>query len=92
MSTMPRHSTKMTAACEITQLWVGEHARNQGIGTMLLEAAEEEAKSKVCVTILVKSYSFQAPQFYERNGYRIEHILDGFPEERAHYTLTKSIG
>ena len=59
---------------------------------MLLEAAEVEAKSKRCRTILVKSYSFQAPHFYERYGYKKEHILNGFPEGYNYYTLVKKIG
>src|SRR5215467_10414440 len=38
--------------CEITQVWVDEKVRNKGLGKMLLKAAEEEAKSKGCHTIL----------------------------------------
>ena len=66
-------------ACEITQLWVDENARKNGIGKLLLEAAEAEAKSKGCLTIVVKSYSFQAPHFYEKHGFEITHILNDFP-------------
>ena len=80
------------SACEITQLWVDENARKNGIGKMLLEAAEVEAKSKGCLTILVKSYSFQAPHFYEKYGFKIKNILDGFPEGYSYYTLAKRIG
>lgn len=79
-------------ACEITQFWVHQNVRNNGIGKMLLQAAEAEAKSKGCVTILVKSYSFQAPHFYERHGYTIEHILNGFPRGYSYYMLAKRIG
>ena len=78
--------------CEITQLWVDEKVRKDGIGERLLEAAEAEAKSKECRTILVRSYSFQAPHFYERYGYKAEHILDGFPEGHSYYILVKRIG
>jgi len=78
--------------CEITQLWVNENARKNGIGKMLLEAAEAEAKSKCCYTILVRSYGFQAPHFYERYGFRIGHILSDFPEGHSYYILTKRIG
>jgi len=77
--------------CEITQLWVDEKVRGMGIGKMLLEAAEAEARNKGCVTALVKSYSFQSPHFYERYGYKIEHILYGFPEGHRYYTLTKRV-
>jgi len=80
------------SACEITQLWVAENARKNGIGKMLLEAAEAEAKSNGCLTILVRSYSFQAPRFYEKYGYKAKLILNGFPEGYCYYILTKSIG
>jgi GNAT superfamily N-acetyltransferase len=79
-------------ACEITQLWVDERARKHGIGQALLEAAEAEAKGQGCITILVRSYSFQAPHFYERYGYKPELILNGFPEGYFYYILTKKIG
>ena len=78
--------------CEITQLWVDEKLRKLRIGKMLLEAAEAEARSKGCMTVLVKSYSFQAPHFYERYGYEIEHILYGFPRGYRYYILAKKIG
>jgi len=80
------------AACEITQLWVGENARKNGVGKLLLEAAEAEAKSKGCLTIVVKSYSFQAPHFYEKHGFEITHILNDFPPGYNYYVLSKEIG
>jgi len=79
-------------ACEITQLWVDEKARKHGIGKKLLEAAEEEAKSKGCLTILVRSYSFQAPHFYERYGYKTELMLNNFPEGYSYHILVKRMG
>jgi GNAT superfamily N-acetyltransferase len=80
-----------SGACEITQLWVAESVRSKGIGRMLLHAAEEEARSKRCSMILVKTYSFQAPSFYLRHGYRTEHVIDGFPAGHGYYTLTKKL-
>lgn len=78
-------------ACEITQLWVDETVRENGFGKMLLEAAEEEAKSKGCVIILVRTYSFQAPHFYERYGFDIQYRLNNFPDAHNYYILTKRI-
>ena len=75
--------------CEITQLWVTESRRKNGIAKILLEAAEDEAISNQCFTILVRSYSFQAPFFYEKNGYKVEHVLDSFPLGYKYYILTK---
>lgn len=77
--------------CEITQLWVDKKIRGRGIGRMLLKEAEVEAKSKGCRTILVRSYSFQAPHFYEKHGYTAEHIINEFPGGHSYHILTKEI-
>jgi ribosomal protein S18 acetylase RimI-like enzyme len=76
---------------EITLFWVKEEFRNNGLGKMLLKAAEDEIIKKGCITILLRSYSFQAPLFYEKNGYKTVFILDDFPTGYRHYTLVKSI-
>jgi ribosomal protein S18 acetylase RimI-like enzyme len=78
--------------CEITQLWVDEKVRKDGLGKMLLEAAEVETKSKGCHTIMVRSFSFQAPHFYERYGFKTEHIITDFPKAYDYYILSKRIG
>jgi ribosomal protein S18 acetylase RimI-like enzyme len=77
--------------CEITQLWVDEKVRKDGLGKMLLEAAEVETKSKGCHTIMVRSFSFQAPHFYERYGFETEHIITDFPKAYDYYILSKRI-
>lgn len=77
--------------CEITQLWVHEQARANGIGRALLMAAEGEAKSKGCATILVRSASYQAPHFYEKHGYRTAWILNDFPPGSDYYILLKKL-
>lgn len=79
------------AACEITNLWVSDHERKKGMGKKLLGAAEEEARKRGCEQILVRSYSFQAPHFYQKNGFKIEHIVDGFPEGHQYYFLLKQL-
>jgi len=40
---------------------------------------------------MVRSFSFQAPHFYEKQGYRIEHVLDSFPKGYCYYILLKRI-
>ena len=76
-------------ACEITLLWVSEALRGKGLGKKLLTAAENEAKARKCKTILVRSYSFQAPGFYEKNGYKVEFVVENFPEGYNYFTLKK---
>ena len=77
--------------CEITQLWVNKKVRGNGVGKMLLEEAEAEARGKGCVSILVRSYSFQAPHFYEKFGYKVQHVLNDFPKGHNYYILVKEL-
>jgi GNAT superfamily N-acetyltransferase len=53
----------------VETLWVAEAQRGDGWGSRLLAAAEEAAKSRGCVQVLVSSFTFQAPEFYRRLGY-----------------------
>ena len=78
-------------ACEVTHLWVNERLRQNDIGKKLLEAAEAEAKNKSCRVILIRSYGFQAPHFYKKNGYSIVSVLRDFPPGHSYYVLTKRL-
>jgi ribosomal protein S18 acetylase RimI-like enzyme len=77
--------------CEITNLWVSESERRNGIGKSLLEKAEAHAKSKGCAKILVRSYLFQAPYFYKRHGFNVEHVLNDFPVGHSYFFLVKTL-
>ncbi|MBV6460200.1 MAG: Acetyltransferase [Flavobacteriales bacterium] len=76
---------------EITILWVNEDYRGKGLGKKLLSVAEDEIINRGCSTIFLRSYSFQAPIFYLKNGYEIIYILDEFPNGFKHYNLIKKI-
>lgn len=58
-----------TESIYIDVLWVSEELRMQGYGTKLMRAAEEEAKKRRCKYSTVDTYSFQAEEFYLKNGY-----------------------
>ncbi len=76
-------------ACEIQSLWVHPAWRGQGYGRSLLEAAEQEAQARGCAVILISSYSFQAPAFYQKYGYKLEWQLSDFPPGHQHCYLVK---
>lgn len=78
-------------ACEITQLWVSDEVRGRGWGARLIREAENEARSRRCRVVLVKTYGFQAPSFYERHGYHVVQVVDDFPPGHRYYTLTKRL-
>jgi GNAT superfamily N-acetyltransferase len=78
-------------ACEITLFWVNDDYRKKGYGKMLLDAAEEEALKEKCKVILLRSYSFQAPQFYLKHGYKLEYETRDFPPGHNYFCLIKRL-
>jgi GNAT superfamily N-acetyltransferase len=47
----------------------GSH-RREGLGSALLAHVEEAGRADGCTTASVDTFSFQAPDFYPRHGYR----------------------
>ena len=64
---------------EIEYLFVKEDLRGQGIGSKLLQQAESEAKKRNCRSVFVNTYQFQAPTFYEKQGYKEVFTLRDYP-------------
>ena len=64
---------------EIEYLFVKEEFRGQGIGSKLLQQAESEAKNRNCRYVFVNTYHFQAPNFYQKQGYKEVFTLTDYP-------------
>lgn len=54
---------------EIKTFVVKTENRNEGIGRKLIQEAEKEAKNRNCRFISLDTFSFQAPEFYEKLGF-----------------------
>ena len=78
--------------CEVELLWVAENRRGDGLGTRLLEAVEQEARRVGCNKIVLDTFSYQAPRFYEKHGFEITSTIEDFPKGHSHYLLVKKIG
>ena len=76
---------------KVNSLWVREDRRGKGVGRDLLAAAEAEGKARGCTRATLDTYSFQAPLFYQRLGYRIVGAVDDMPAGHKHYTLVKDL-
>lgn len=77
--------------CAIELLWVREDSRTGGWGGKLLLATEAEAVRRGCDRVMVSSYTFQAPGFYERHGYGEVGRVPGVPGGHADVYLFKSL-
>jgi len=70
----------------IELLSVPEQARGQGLGSKLMQMAEDLARKKECVGIWLDTFDFQAPQFYKRLGYsELGQIADYPPGHKRHF-------
>ncbi|RAZ67667.1 GNAT family N-acetyltransferase [Planococcus maitriensis] len=72
-------------------LWVDERLRGQGQGKVLLEKVEQAAKEKGCRLITLDTFSFQAPDFYKRNGYEVFGMLEDHPKGFSQCFLQKRL-
>ena len=64
---------------EIEYLFAKEDLRGQGIGSQLLQQAESEAKKRNCRFAFVNTYQFQAPDFYQKYGYKEVFTMKEYP-------------
>lgn len=75
----------------VETLWVTEARRGQGLGARLMEAAESEARRRGCQGLWVSTYSFQAPAFYERQGFEKFGEIDDFPKNHRRLFYKKPL-
>ncbi|AMG56682.1 GNAT family N-acetyltransferase [Pantoea vagans] len=72
-------------------LWVDEAQRRTGHGARLLQAAEQEAIVRGCQRVCVDTFSFQAREFYEKQGYRLQMTLEQMPQHHRQHYLVKQL-
>ena len=77
--------------CYINLLWIKEELRGHGYGQRLLMLTEEEARQRGAKHAYLDTFSFQAPDFYQRHGYQVFGELKDFPRGHQRYFLTKQL-
>ncbi len=75
----------------IEVIWVDETARGAGLGRQLLEEAEAFARQKGFFRVSLETGSFQAREFYEKQGYAVFGQLDDFPVGHTMFYMKKTL-
>lgn len=66
--------------------------RGHRLGSRILQVAEDEARRRGCEAAVLYTISFQAPEFYERHGYRRFGTIDCQPPGTSRIFLSKALG
>ncbi|HEY7436631.1 MAG TPA: GNAT family N-acetyltransferase [Methylomirabilota bacterium] len=72
-------------------LWVSEALRGREFGRRLVEMAERRAAERGCRHVFLDTFSFQAPGFYEKLGYRTYAKAEDWPVGHTHHFLRKDL-
>lgn len=73
----------------IELLHLPETARGEGLGTSMMQQAEDFARKRGLAGVWLDTYHFQARGFYEKLGYTIFGTLEGHPVGGRRFFLEK---
>lgn len=79
------------ARMQISMLWVDEHYRKQGLGSMLIRESERIAKEKGCSIACLCTLDFQAPDLYKKQGYAVYAVYEDRPRTHSVYYMFKRL-
>ncbi|MBV8794612.1 MAG: GNAT family N-acetyltransferase [Hyphomicrobiales bacterium] len=75
----------------VNWLWVADAYRQHGVGSKLMSDAEAAARAQGCRAAYLDTFTFQAPKFYERQGYREFGRLNDFPPGHSRIWFSKAL-
>ena len=78
-------------ALYVELLWLEEDARGSGLGGRLMREAEKRARRAGKDLIFLNTYSFQAPAFYRKLGFRSFGRIRNYPRGENRIFLVKTL-
>jgi ribosomal protein S18 acetylase RimI-like enzyme len=72
-------------------LWVSEGLRHGGYGSQLIKKMEDLAIEKGCRLIVLDTFSFQAPDFYKKQGFKVIGVVKDHPKGHHQYFMEKRL-
>jgi GNAT superfamily N-acetyltransferase len=76
---------------ELQLLWLPQALRGSGSGARLLRCFEDAAIERGCRRCYLDTFTFQAPAFYERQGYRSVLAIPGYAPGIVKHTMLKEL-
>ena len=73
----------------LDEFYIDEGYRNKNIGSKMIKIVEKFAKENKALGVRVDSWSFQAPLFYQKLGYKVCNIFEDCPPGTKTYYMYK---
>ena len=77
--------------CFVELFVIPAQCRGQDLGSKVLAQAEDIARTRGCTGLWLDTYWFQAPEFYQKQGYEVVGTLPDYPRGGPRYFLKKSL-
>lgn len=75
----------------IDLVYLPPEIRGKGIGSQILKRVEDEGRERGCKTAVLYTITFQAPAFYEKNGWQRFGEIPCLPEGASRVFLRKDL-
>ena len=76
----------------VDRFFLPEDLLKQGLGTRIIKEAEAEGARRGCSRAILSTLSFQAPGFYQRQGWEVLGRVDCDPPGHTRFMMTKKLG
>ena len=75
----------------LARLWADERYRRHGLGSMLINAAENAAREKDCYYLCLGTADYMARPLYEKHGFRVFTVNRDIPAGHVSWSLAKRL-
>jgi GNAT superfamily N-acetyltransferase len=75
----------------VDRFFLPESRRKQGLGSRIIKMAEEEGRRRGCSRAMLTTLSFQAPGFYERQGWQVLARVECEPPGHTRFLMIKKL-
>lgn len=72
-------------------VWVKEEFRSKGVGTVILASIVDFARENKCKRILLNTMNVNAVRLYEKLGYKILSVIEGYVDGFDLYYMAQEI-